>query len=80
MRDYNDFDQNFKFLVRSKTDEKIKKEFDLEVSRASKQFVKWYINGNSIEEAMIKLTRSYGGIIAHVAIINVNNLIKQNDV
>jgi len=76
MRNFNDFDQNFKFLIRSKTDEKIKKEFNLEVSRASKQFIKWYINGNSIEEAMSKLTRSYGAIIAQVAIININNLIK----
>lgn len=76
MRDFSDFDQNFKFLIRSKTDDRTKKEFDLEVDRASKQFVKWYIGGNSIEEAMSKLTRSYGGIIAQVAIINVNNLIK----
>lgn len=78
MRDYNDFDQNIKFLIRSKTDNKVKEEFDLEVSRASKQFVKWYIGGDSIETAMNKLTRSYGSIISQVAIINVNNLIEEN--
>lgn len=76
MRNYNDFDQNFKFLLRSKTDIETKKEFDLEISRASKQFIKWYISGNSVDEAMSKLVRSYGSIIAQVSIINVNNLIK----
>lgn len=78
MRDYNDFDQNFKFLIRSKTDKDTKKEFDLEVLRATKNFLAWYTNGDSMMTAMSKLTRSYGGIISQVAIINVNNLIEQN--
>ena len=78
MRNYNDFDENFRFLIRSKTDKSTKQEFDLEVQRASSKFIHWYTNGDSIETAMNKLTRSYGGIISQVAIINIKNLIEQN--
>lgn len=75
MRNYNDFDQNFKFLMRSKKDKETSIEFNLEVKRATSQFMKWYVNGDSIDTAMNKLTRSYGGIISQIAIININNLI-----
>jgi len=75
MREYNDFNQNFKFLIRSKCDEGTAKEFNLEVKRATKQFLKWYTNGESIDTAMSKLTRSYGGIISQIVVININNLI-----
>lgn len=76
MRNFNDFDENFRFLMRSKTDKSIKKEFDLEVSRATSKFIHWYINCDSVETAMSKLTRSYGGIISQIVIINISNLIK----
>lgn len=73
-RKYRDFDEQFKFLIRSKTDKDIRKAFDLEVIRAYKQFLKWWNEGNTLETSEYKTRRSYGDIITDVLFIKIKNI------
>jgi hypothetical protein len=73
-RKYHDFDEGFKYLVRSKTDKDTRKSFDTEVSRAVKTFINYYIKGDSVATAQIKTRGSYGTIITDMAMIKIYKL------
>ena len=67
MRNFHDFDENFKFLWRSLKDKEYKANFDNEVIKALNQFMFWYKQGNTLEEAEWKTRRSWGTIVSDVA-------------
>lgn len=72
-RKFVDFDANFKFLTRSLSDKEIKKEFDLEVTRAISQIIGWIRKGDSAMTSVLKAKRSYGTIIVDMALYHLNN-------
>lgn len=70
-RKYHDFDESFKYLIRSKTDKDTSKSFDIEVVRAVKTFIGYYMKGDSFLTAQIKTTGSYGTIITDMAMAKI---------
>ena len=77
MRKYHDFDEEVKYLVRSKTDDNIKKSFEQEVDRATNFFIDHYIKGDSIKTCDVKTRSSYGTIITDIVMINLYQLMNK---
>ena len=76
MRNYHDFDENFKFLYRSQKDKEIKKAFDTEIVRALESFMHWYRNGDTPEISEYKTRRTYGTIISDMAMFHLSKQLR----
>lgn len=70
MRKYRDFDEEVKYLVRSKADKDTEKSFNEEVVRAFNFFVNHYLRGDSIYTCEVKTRSSYGTIICDLVMLN----------